>query len=316
MSLPAPRPLSVSKSSSPAAARAAAQDAQIAQLVEQNRALEESVSQLRDQLSAEEARGIDAVNQIRERWKVESKEWRDGCDSIQARHRLAHLQTRVALEHERGFRLEDREALIREKTATLLRDYKITLFQARETDLVDQVAVLEEETQLQREEMANMLTRHEAEIARMSVELTHAEARQQENVEQVGNVVGERKALKAELATFQASLSSSAKQIERLNLQIENLHTHNSSLSAHNGELQHQVDKWQSLEGKGEKEAESLRKRRIELEVRVKELEVNLKESRAMGKKVTKLEVFKYSLRGLPLPSTLSGFTPGDSGTS
>jgi predicted nucleic acid-binding Zn-ribbon protein len=98
-------------------------------------------------------------------------------------------------------------------------------------------------------------------------------------------------------------------------LQIENLQTHNSSLSTRNGELQHQVDKWQSLEGKGEKEAESLRKRRIELEVRVKELEVNLKESRAMGKKITKLEVFKYNLRGLPLPSTLSGFTPGDSGT-
>lgn len=51
------------------------------------------------------------------------------------------------------------------------------------------------------------------------------------------------------------------------------------------------MDKWQSLEGKGEKEVESLRKRRIELEVRVKELEVNLKESRTMTKKIAKLEV-------------------------
>jgi cell division protein FtsB len=55
------------------------------------------------------------------------------------------------------------------------------------------------------------------------------------------------------------------------------------------------VDKWQSLEGKGEKEVESLRKRRVELEVRVKELEVNLKESRAMSKKIAKLEVLLYS---------------------
>ena len=145
MSLPPPKPLSVSKSPGheAAVARAATQDAQISQLVQQNRTLEHTLAQLRAQLQAEETRGIDAVNQIRERWKAESKEWRDGCDALQARHRLAHLGTRMALEHERGFRLEDREELIREKTATLLREYKLTLFQARETDLVAQVAALE-----------------------------------------------------------------------------------------------------------------------------------------------------------------------------
>ncbi|KAF8575959.1 hypothetical protein K439DRAFT_1283927, partial [Ramaria rubella] len=124
-------------------ARAAKQDAQIAQLVQQIRTLEHSQNQLRAQLRAEETRGVDAVNQIRERWKAESKEWRDGCDSLQAKHRLAHLRTRMTLEHERGLRLEDKEELIREKTATMLREYKITLFQARETELVAQVAELE-----------------------------------------------------------------------------------------------------------------------------------------------------------------------------
>lgn len=145
MSLPAPKPLSISRSSStdPAAARAATQDAQIAQLVQQNRTLEHTITQLRAELRAEEARAADAINQIRERWKVERKEWQDGCDSLQEKHRLAHLETRVALEHERGYRLEDRAALIAEKTATLLREYKITLFQAKETELVAQVATLE-----------------------------------------------------------------------------------------------------------------------------------------------------------------------------
>lgn len=145
MSLPAPKPLSVSKSPSrgPAEARVAVQDAQIAQLVQQNRTLEHTLAQLRTQLKEEEARGIDAVNQMREKWKAERKEWQDGCDSLQAKHRLAHLGTRVALEHERSLRLEDRETLIREKTATMLREYKITLFQARETELVAQVAALE-----------------------------------------------------------------------------------------------------------------------------------------------------------------------------
>jgi hypothetical protein len=145
MSMSAPKPVFVSTSPSlgPAAARAATQDAQIAQLVQQNRTLEHSLTQLRNQLQAEKARGTDAVNQIKDRWKSESREWRDGCDALQAKHRLAHLGTRVALEHERGLRLEDKEVLTREKTATLLREFKLTLFQARETDLVAQVAVLE-----------------------------------------------------------------------------------------------------------------------------------------------------------------------------
>ena len=145
MSQSPPKPVSLSKNPSiaPAAARVAAQDAQIAQLVQQNRTLEHTLEQLRKELRAEVARGSDAVNQIRERWKEERQEWRDVCDSVQEKHRLAHLETRVALEHERGFRLEDKAQLITEKTATLLCEYKITLFQAKETELVAQVASLE-----------------------------------------------------------------------------------------------------------------------------------------------------------------------------
>lgn len=75
------------------------------------------------------------------------------------------------------------------------------------------------------------------------------------------------------------------------------------------------MDKWQSLEGKGEKEAESLRKRRIELEVRVKELEVIQQESRAMGKKIAKLEVFLCNFTRISLLNALSDFTLRNSGT-
>ena len=135
MSLSLPRPLPEKPSTGPAAARAAAQDAQIAELVEQNRTLNHTLSTLRVQLQEEVVRGTNAVNQIRERRKSERKEWRDGCDSLQERHRLAHLQTRVALEHERGYRIEDRAALVTERAASLLREYKITLFQKRETEL-------------------------------------------------------------------------------------------------------------------------------------------------------------------------------------
>ncbi|KAF8508528.1 hypothetical protein BU17DRAFT_99697 [Hysterangium stoloniferum] len=292
MSLPAPKPLSVSTNPglAPAAARAAAQDAQISELVQQNRNLEQSIVQLRSQLKAEEARAIEAVNSIHDQWKAESKEWRDGCDALQARHRLGHLATRVALEHERGFRLEDKEQLLQERVATLQREYKITLFQAKETDLMLQVVELEDEVESQREELVQILSEHEIEVARLNAKLGTAEARRHANTEQAGNVAKEIKTLEKELLTLHSASTSNLKQIDRLKLQIESLHTQNAMLETRNRELQHQVDKWQSLENKGEKEVEDLRKRRIELEVRVKELEVTLKESRGVDKKITKLE--------------------------
>lgn len=77
------------------------------------------------------------------------------------------------------------------------------------------------------------------------------------------------------------------------------------------------MDKWQSLEGKGEKEVETLRSRRIELEVRVKELEVNLKESRSMDKKIKKLEVLLSELlTDLSYTKTFPDDALGNPGTS
>ena len=73
-----------------------------------------------------------------------------------------------------------------------------------------------------------------------------------------------------------------------MNLQIESLRVQNTALEERNRDLQHQVDKWQTLEDRGEKEAEALRKRRVELEVLLKEHEVS---HRAAEKKIAKLEV-------------------------
>lgn len=95
----------------------------------------------------------------------------------------------------------------------------------------------------------------------------------------------------AELTALRTSSASNAKQVDRLTLLVETLSTQKATAETHNKDLQHQVDKWQSLAGKGEKEVEALRKRRIELEVRVKELEVSLKEAHGFDKKTGKLEV-------------------------
>jgi len=212
MSTPKPLPVSGNSALGPSAARIAAQDAQITQLVQQNKALEKTISQLRAEVEMEKKRGAEAVNQMRQCWKAESAEWREGCDSLQAKHRLAHLETRMSLEHERGYRLEDREALLREKTAVLLREYKITLFQARETELVAQIANLEvwsigrcgtvsysyhsqDEIESLQEERIQTISLHDAEVSQIALKLAKTEGRLNESSQQLVTLAQQKKAL-------------------------------------------------------------------------------------------------------------------------
>lgn len=88
------------------------------------------------------------------------------------------------------------------------------------------------------------------------------------------------KRLTKENSSSKASSDTNATKIERLALQLEGAKTTISEFESTNGELKRtnadlrrQLDKWQSLETKGDAEIEDMRKRRMELEVEGKQLE-------------------------------------------
>ena len=132
-------------SADPNEAMVANQQKHIADLVARSKTLEHTITKLRAAVAEEKERAADAVAQIRQQWETERKEWREGCDSLQAAHRIAHLRTATEVDREHAAVLEMKEALRRERIARVHRDYKIVLFQTRELELEERVAQLERE---------------------------------------------------------------------------------------------------------------------------------------------------------------------------
>lgn len=124
---------------------AASNQAQIDDLVQRNRTLEHTNKKLSDQLALESARAKDAVADIQKQWQLEQREWREGCDVLQSCHRLVQLRSTAALEKERMGTLRELDALRREKAVRLQRDFRLTLFQIRETELEMRIAEIQDE---------------------------------------------------------------------------------------------------------------------------------------------------------------------------
>lgn len=138
--------------SNPYEAMTASQAAHIDELVKKNNSLEQSNSQLRDELGVEQARSRDAVKALQKQWKDERAQWAEGCDTLQACHRIAHLRTLKELDEVRMSVLEEREVARMERVKSMQRDYKLVMFQGRETELELRVEELEEELEGAKEE--------------------------------------------------------------------------------------------------------------------------------------------------------------------
>ena len=140
-----PTPLTSAPASSPYEAMAASQQAHIDDLVQKNRASEVLIKRLQQDLEREKERSLDVAAKLKAAASEERREWKDGCDSLLAAHRIVHLRTRVELERERSAILKERDGIRKERLAVLQRDYRLTLFQARESQLERDVAELEAE---------------------------------------------------------------------------------------------------------------------------------------------------------------------------
>ncbi|KAF7986397.1 hypothetical protein HWV62_31111 [Athelia sp. TMB] len=317
-----PVPIRTTHSSAPYEAMAVSQQTHIDDLVQKNRTLDHVAKKLKDELLAEQARSKEAAKAIKAQWQTENAEWREGCESLQANHRIAHLRTIVELERERLAVVKEKDVTRLEAKARLQRDFRIVSFQAKESELERQIEKLEdtvEDLRAQREEdMNGLIMQHQQ--ATEKLKLQHAElakevaqtSRELENVQNHYEKMEAKHAkVREEHAALSAKSASTTSELERTTLKLDGAQTtiaelqrHNDELKRNEAELKRQLDKWRNLETKGEAEVDTLRKRRVELEVQLKEIEGRLEDAdnneqamaKALEKEKRKVEKLKNSI--------------------
>ena len=123
----------------------ASNQSQIDDLVKRNRVLEHLNKKQAEDYAAEIQKSKDAVLSLQKQWQAEQAEWRHGCDVLQSYHRIVQLRIVAEAEGERVNVLKEMDATRKEKLKRLQRDYRITMFKARETELEERISELEEE---------------------------------------------------------------------------------------------------------------------------------------------------------------------------
>lgn len=126
----------------------ASNQSQINDLVQRNRTLEHKVKKLSEQLAMEDSRAKEAVAKIRDEWKLKELEWREGCDTLQACYGIVQLRNNLEMEKERMVVLKEMEVVRKEKIKSLQRDFRITMFQAKEAELEGRITELEDEREV------------------------------------------------------------------------------------------------------------------------------------------------------------------------
>lgn len=265
--------ISATPSHAPQEAMIASLQAHIDELVQKNRAAEHVQKRLQQSLQDEKERAIDAMNRLKSALQQEREEWQEGCDSLLASHRIVHLRTRNELDKEKLNVVREKEENRKERIMVLHRDYKLTLFQAREMELEARIADLEdalEEVKEDRSELAwqkeadaiEFDTRYAEATGSLTAKLQKADLRCSEADEKVKTLETELTSLqvcflqilhilikltstnKSELssirkehAALKATSESSTTKLERTTLQLEGAKTSAKELESKNKEL-------------------------------------------------------------------------------
>ncbi|KAF7374928.1 putative glycoside hydrolase family 13 protein [Mycena sanguinolenta] len=282
----------------------AAFGAQIEDLVERNRSLEERNRTLEHTIAKNKKlvddMAIDANRNkkaIQAEWHEDRAVWREGCNRLLSCHHLAHLRLSAKLASAESALLKEMELVRQEKVARLHRDFQLTMFRIRENELDAKVEELEDA-------LAAAHHGQESQTAELEEQLNSL-------LEDIDTLNEEKAATEKELlklreseARLQVKVESTENKLERMTLQFDGAQTNNAELERKNEELKRanadikrQLDKWQSLETKGGEEVETLRKQRIDLEVEVKALEARLeKKEGELQKQKNKVDKFKNNV--------------------
>jgi chromosome segregation ATPase len=298
----------------------ASQKTHIDELVQKTRTLDNTIKSLQEQLSNSRAE-----------WQAERKEWVDGCDSLLACYRIAHLRSNVLLAQERVALAHERDITRRERVAVIQRDYNLILFKAREKEIELEADRLKEELRGTANGNVALVVELREKLAKGMRELKEKAAllRDAEKAREAAEVRGstlppytciyscffflqeQTTRVRTEHAALQAQISSARTNVDRLTLRLEDAQTVIGEKERLNGELQQekatlksQVEKWKSLDDRGGAEVEELHKQRATLESQIKRLESRLAEEqnkvsaheKAIQKEHKKIEKLQQAL--------------------
>ncbi|KAJ8506880.1 hypothetical protein ONZ45_g10655 [Pleurotus djamor] len=272
---------------------AASQQTHINELVQQNQNLQDALKRLRDQFSKEQDRSREAARNIQEQWRKERLEWQEGCDTLRACHQLEYLRLTKDLQAESQNVVEQKKLLRWEKVARAQRDFKLTMFQAREQELERQVEELQAEIKDWKDSATAQDGARTAALKQVKAEFAEYVAQAQSESQRFADVEEEKDRLQEELgklreerATLQVSNDSLATRLERAQLHLDGskrsadeFQQKNDELNRTVADLKRQLDQWQDLEIRGGAEAEFHRKKCVELEIRIGHLEGQLEQA-------------------------------------
>lgn len=194
------RPLTA-PSTAPQEAMIASLQSHIDELVQKNRASEHTIKRLQQTLTDEEKRAADAVVQMKLAAKKENEEWKEGCDSLLASHRIVHLRTLIELDKERTNLLKERQENRRDRAAILHRDFKLTLFMAQQSDLEGKIAdledSLEELAEQNEQDAADYVAEKDEALATLRLHLSKSETLRKEAVSKVRVMQGQFQSIEA-----------------------------------------------------------------------------------------------------------------------
>lgn len=277
-------------------AMVASQQGHIENLVQKTRSLEHTIKKLNDELSLEQTRAKEAVNLIKQQWRAEQKEWHVGCDALQACHRIAHLRTACALDDERIAVLKEREIARRERLARIQRDYKITMFQAREAELESQIEDLQADFLSQVAQAEYLLKSRDKQYQKTILDLRTRDATLSSELKlksdeivaahkQREDVEDELRRLREAQADADAATVTNVSKLSRITVQRDGLQARVTQLEReledhkdNNAKLQRQLDNWQGLKKGDDVDLEILRKKNVELEVQLREANAVIQE--------------------------------------
>ncbi|KAA1467519.1 hypothetical protein DENSPDRAFT_250563 [Dentipellis sp. KUC8613] len=278
-----PTPIRSGTSAESFEAITASQRAHINELVQKTHVLEQRAKKLEGSLQRQAEVHHEQLEQVRAEWQAERVQWRDGCDSLQSLHRIAHARTTCLLEDERGALLKERDFSRKQRIALLQRDFRLTMFQAKETELETRVDELEESLELSQSETLQLMTEWKSKLAGVLDEVKEKAELLAEAEAARGAAQKETSRLREEQAVLKSKVATAASEHERTAHRLQESENAHAELKAKCQELEHanadlksQVEKWRTSESKGGAEVNSERKKRIDLEVEVRELKTRL----------------------------------------
>jgi hypothetical protein len=173
----------------------ASNEAQISDLVRRNRTLEHIKKQLAQELATEKERSKEAILEYQNQWHEQESLMRVECESLLSCYRFVQLRTVSELESERLSILNEQQLLRAEKLLRLQRDFRITMFYARERELEEKIVELEEEMERMAAERVAL-----ASVLRKKLALIVGEVRSRDT--RIENLISERADVEVRVHAF------------------------------------------------------------------------------------------------------------------